>query len=93
MITVNQIQCGQSKPYGDFFRIWEIKTDMSKEDSLSWCFENIYKRKVPEYGEWRKNTVLGGEKYGDLGYYFAGYYTIKSHENGYMFTICEPYCD
>lgn len=93
-MEVKQIHCGQYKRYGDFFRVWEVKTDSkNKEEVLNYLFENVYKRKVPCSGEWHANVRYGGEKSSDPGYYFAGYYTLEEIEGGYKFTICEPYCD
>ena len=50
MIEAKQIHCGQYKPYGDFFRVWNVQTDMTKEEAIKWCFENLYKRIVPPSG-------------------------------------------
>ena len=93
MFTATQTHCGQYKPYGDFFRVWEISTDRSKEETVEWCFENLSKRRVPTSAEWHKNIRIDGEKSGDAGYYFAGYYAIEPIESGFKFTICEPFAD
>ena len=87
--------CGQHRRYGDFFREWEIETeDTNKDNILNFCFENLYKRKVPLEAEWRANIRFGtGEKSGDAGYYFAGYYNLKPSDNGWKFIICEPFAD
>ena len=34
MIEAKQIHCGQYKPYGDFFRVWNVQTDMTKEEVI-----------------------------------------------------------
>jgi hypothetical protein len=92
--VVIQKHCGQYKSYGDFFRVWEIKTDAEKQDVLDYCFANVYRRPVPESGEWHRNIRYGtGEKSGDANYYFAGYYTLAKIEGGWTFTVCEPYTD
>lgn len=94
MFKATQTQCGQYKRYGDFFREWDIETDMPKEEALGKCFEELYHgRKVPPKGEWQANIVIGGEKSGDADYYFRGYYTMEKRETGYHFTICEPFAD
>lgn len=93
MPEAKQIHCGQYKRYGDFFRVWEVKTDLSKEETVEWCFENLYKRRVPHTGEWHANIRYGGPKWSDASYYFAGYYSIEPIDGGFKFTICEPYAD
>lgn len=93
MIEAKQTHCGQYKRYGDFFREWFVESDMSEEETLEWCFSNLYKRRVPESAEWHANIRIGGAKSGDAGYYFAGYYTFKKVDNGYRFVICEPNAD
>lgn len=93
-MEIKQIHCGQYKPYGDFFRVWEVKTDNEqKEEVLKFLFENVYKRNVPPEAEWRANIRYGGEKFSDPGYYFAGYYRLDKIDGGYKFTICEPFAD
>ena len=93
MIEAKQTHCGQYKRYGDFYREWAIQTDMGREETVNWCFENLYKRRVPTSEEWHKEIRVGGGHAGDYSYYFAGYYTISKIEGGYKFTICEPYAD
>lgn len=89
-----QTHCGQYRPYGDFFREWEIETiDNNKESVLNYCFENLYKRKVPTEAEWKAAIKYGNEKFGDAGYYFAGYYKLTQIEKGWKFIICEPFAD
>ena len=93
MIEAKQIHCGQYKPYGDFFRVWNVQTDMTKEEAIKWCFENLYKRIVPPSGEFHANIRYGGPKSNAPGYYFAGYYSIEEIEGGFKFSICEPFAD
>lgn len=93
MIEAKQTHCGQYKRYGDFFRVWKIQTDMSKDEVIKWCFENLYKRIVPPSGEWHANIRFGGPKRNDANYYFAGYYSIEEIDGGFEFKICEPYAD
>ena len=93
MIEAKQTHCGQHRRYGDFYREWEVKTDLPQGEVIEWCFENLYKRRVPHASEWHVNIRVGGEKDGDPGYYFAGYYSIRKIDGGYEFTICEPYAD
>lgn len=93
MFEAKMVHCGQYKRYGDFYREWEIRTDRSEEETVEWCFENLYKRRVPRYSEWRKNIQYGGARWHDAGYYFAGHYSIHPIDGGFKFTICEPYAD
>lgn len=93
MFNAKQTHCGQYQKYGDFFRVWEIETDMSKEEVLEKCAE-LCKRKLPESVEYHKEIRYGsGRRSGDANYYFRGYYTLEEIENGYKFTVCEPYAD
>lgn len=93
-ITAEQTHCGQHRKYGDFFREWDIQTDeKNREVVLNYCFDNLYKRRVPDSAEWHLNIKYGGEKSEDANYYFAGYYTLAKTDKGYKFTVCEPYCD
>lgn len=94
MFEAKQTHCGQYKPYGDFIREWDIKTDLTKEEVLEKCFTELHKRRVPESAEFHREIRRGtGKHSGDMGYYFAGYYTLKETENGYQFTITEPFTD
>lgn len=93
-----QVHCGQYRPYGDFFRVWDVTTAASEAETLEWCFNNLYKRRVPREAEWHANTRYGGEKWGDMDYHFAGYYKmapiqVESARIGFRFTICEPFAD
>nr|DAF81553.1 MAG TPA: hypothetical protein [Caudoviricetes sp.] len=94
MFEAKQTHCGQYRKYGDFFRVWEIETDMSKEAVLEKCFAELYKRRLPESAEYHREIRFetGGHS-GDADYYFRGYYTLESIDNGYKFTVCEPYAD
>lgn len=102
MITAKQTHCGQYKRYGDFFRVWDIEADEPKEAVLDYCFKELYKRNpiLPTEGEWMEAIRIGGEHSGDAGYYFRGYYTLKSaggsyegEKTNYTFTVCEPFAD
>ena len=46
MIEAKQTHCGQYKPYGDFFRIWNVQTDLPQDEVVKWCFEKLYYGKV-----------------------------------------------
>lgn len=94
MFNAKQTHSGQYKKYGDFFRVWEIETDMSKEKVLEKCFTELCKKRLPESAEYHKEIRYGtGSHSSDANYYFKGYYTLEEIENGYKFTVCEPYAD
>jgi hypothetical protein len=92
-ITAKQTHSGQHRAYGDTFRVWEIQTDSTDEkEVLEYCFETLLRgRRVPERSEWKPNIMVGGAKFSDANYYFAGYYTLEKIPAGYKFTVCEPY--
>ena len=50
---------GQYKRYGDYFRVWEIESDMPKESVIEKCFSELHKTKLPEEKEWRKGSNKG----------------------------------
>ena len=102
MIKAKQIHCGQYKRYGDFFRVWDITSNLPYGDVLEYCFKELYKKDyvIPTEFEWRQAIKVGGPKSGDAGYYFRGYYTLKSaggiyegETTEYTFTVCEPFAD
>lgn len=93
---VEQIHVGQYRRYGDFFRVWEIKTEASSEETMKFFFENVHilKNPLPSEEEWRKAIRYGkGEHAGDASYYFRGYYRLEKMSDGYKVTVCEPYAD
>lgn len=91
---ITQIHCGQYKRYGDFFRVWEIETDEQDDNKvLEYCQNEICKKKIPSFSEWKPKIMHGGSEFGNPNYYFAGYCKLEKIENGYKYTVCEPYCD
>lgn len=92
MIEARQTRCGQYERYGAYFRVWEVTTNLSEEDTVKWCFDNLHNSRVlPSETEWRGKIIYKGEKWGDADYYFAGYYNIDKTENGFTFAIGLPY--
>lgn len=87
------VHSGQYQRYGDYFRVWDITTDADQETTLEWCFENVYRRRIPEKSEWHKNIQYGGEKSNDMKYYLDGWYEMHTIPEGFRFTVCEPYAD
>ena len=90
-ITAKQTHRGQYHPYGDTFYEWDVQTAAGREEVAEWCFVNLYTRRLPYYTEWLRNIGYSGEKYGDMGYYFAGYYRLDPIDGGYKFVVCLPY--
>jgi cytochrome oxidase Cu insertion factor (SCO1/SenC/PrrC family) len=95
MFKAMETHMGQYKRYGDSFREWDVLTDSTdKAEVLEYCFENLYKRRVPESVEYHQNIRHGSGKHaGDANYYFAGYYELAKINGGYHFKVCEPYAD
>lgn len=84
------IRSGQLGAYRDHEAVYKITVeegkDYSEEDILDYCFTNISKHKVQSRSEWSKAC-------GDMGKYFAGYYTLNATPGGYMYTKVSPYTD
>lgn len=99
MIEAKKIESRQRERYGDYFQVWAIKTDETKDNVLEYCFSQFCRGKLPGYGEWLRNIRVGGEHSGDANYYFSGYYRLEEQpaEIGegkkYLFTHVLPYCD
>ena len=91
MFKAEKIHSGQYRRYGDSFYKWAIESDLSKEQVLKKCFNELAKAEYPNYEEWLKN--VNGDMKGNLGYYFHGYYTLDETKMGYHFTVCHPYTD
>lgn len=88
------IHCGQYKPYGDFFRVWDIHTDgESRDEVLKWVRENVCSKELPSVAEWRENIRYGEPKFYGPAYYFRGCYSMEIIDGGYRYTVREPYCD
>ncbi len=88
------IHCGQYKPYGDYFRVWDIQTDgESRDEVLKWVRENVCSDELPPVAEWRENIRYGGSKFYGPAYYFRGCYYMEEIDGGYRYTVREPYCD
>lgn len=94
MFKAEQTHSGQYRRYGDSFYEWDIETDLPESEALERCFTELNGgTKLPEKTEWHKNTGYGGSRQYDMGYYFAGYYTLIKTETGCHFTICRPFMD
>lgn len=94
MIEAKLVHSGQYCHYGDFFRVWELKTDgESEEEVLRYIRENVYKSDLPHSGEWGANVRYGGEHANDPAYYFRGCYSLEKIDGGYRYTVKEPFRD
>lgn len=88
------VHCGQYRPYGDYFRVWDIQTDSeSRDEVLKYVRENVYSKELPPAGEWSANIRYGGPRSNDPAYYFRGCYFMEEIDGGYRYTVREPYCD
>lgn len=93
-MTSELIHSGQYKRYGDTFRVWKITTDgENEEEVLKYIKENVFNKDLPSSGEWSANIRYGAEKAHDAAYYFRGCYTLEKLDDGYKYTVREPYCD
>ena len=89
-----QTHCGQYKPYGDSFYVWEIETICKDPDKvLEYCFTELHHPRIPSSADWHAHIRAGGPNAGDANYYFRGYYTLEKTDTGYKFTVCKPYDD
>lgn len=92
MFKATQTHVGQYRRYGDFFREWDIETDLTEEQMLNEFFNTVYRHKVPEIKEYKER--INSDKRNDFTYYFNGFYEARQKNDGtYHITICEPYCD
>lgn len=89
--NAKQIHRGQYRTFGDYFRVWEIESDMPKEAVIEKCFSELHQKRLPEEKEWRREVRYGCGHFGDADYFFRGYYSIETIEGGFRFTVCEPY--
>lgn len=89
-ILVSKCSQGQLRSYGDYLYEYFIEADCSEEDVLNFVKFVLNKKHLPEEKEWCANIYTDG--YG-IGYYARGYYTLDKCENGWNYTIHEPYMD
>ena len=66
--NAKQIHRGQYRTFGDFFRVWEIETDMPKETVIDKCFSELSQKRLPEEKEWRREVRYGCGHFGDADY-------------------------
>lgn len=105
MFEAKQIEYGHKERYGDFYRTWNIITDLPREAVVRRCLAELAKRDMPERTEWLKNIRKGlenirkgGERDDVDDYYFRGSYTLTAQGEGetitgYVFEVREPYAD
>ena len=84
---------GQKAAYGDYIVEWEIKTSEPEENVRKWCLSTLTAKPLPDVAEWSQKIGYGNKHFGDLDYFFAGYYALRRIEGGYLFEIHYPYAD
>lgn len=77
---------GQYRPYGDFFRVAEIRTKDTNPNSILEIMKIFYRCNVPLKKDWDNKRKTMDE-------YFAGYCTVEAIPGGFKYTKCEPYDD
>lgn len=93
-MKATNIHSGQYRRYGDYYRVWLIQTDgESEEEVLNYIKKNVFSKDLPPSGEWAADIRYGGDKSNDAAYYFRGCYTLEKTNEGYKYTVREPYCD
>ena len=75
---------GQYRPYGDTFRVAEIKTEDTNPQSILELMRVFFRYDVPLKENWGKGTMAE---------YFAGWCTVEPIEGGFRYTKCEPWTD
>lgn len=81
--TVKIAHSGQYFPYGDSYKVLDITTDATKEETIDFIVNELG-YDVPPVEKWDRSTPEN---------YFKGYYTIFSTISGWLYTKCEPYTD
>lgn len=85
-MQVNWVHVGQYNPYGDTFRVAEIRTD--EELSTDEILKAVGNGDVPSREEYEAN-----EPNNTMGDYFRGWYFLERTPYGYKYTKQEPYDD
>ena len=75
---------GQYRPYGDFFRVAEIRTKDTNPNSILEIMKTFYGYNVPLKKDWNSD---------DWDSYFRGWCEVESIPGGFKYTKCEPYDD
>lgn len=97
MFEIEHISSRQEQRYGDFFRKYRVKSDEPIQQVAADCL-HYFGRDIPAETEWKQNIRIGGAHDKDMGYYFAGYYslTVIGTDEGiteYLFKVTEPFAD
>lgn len=85
---------GQYEPYGDHYRVYELETDMGREEVEAWCKREILSsRDVPSEAEF-KARVKSDEYEMDFSEYIRGYwYLQQADDHVWRFTRVTMYTD
>jgi len=78
------VHSGQYHPYGDTFRVYNIKTNDENKESILDVVKIALGYDVPQKKDWNC---------GDIDDYFNGYCEVEEIDGGFKYTKCEPYTD
>lgn len=82
--NVTWVHSGQYRPYGDTFRVAEIRTDETNKLNVLEAISIFDGYDVPEKKDWNPHQIDS---------YFRGYCEIEKTDYGWKYTKCEPYTD
>jgi hypothetical protein len=85
VMQVNWVHVGQYHPYGDTFRVAEIRTD--EELSTNEILKAVNNGNTPSHEEYEAKPNKTAADY------FRGWYFIERTSYGYKYTKQEPYTD
>lgn len=81
---VECIHGGQYHPYGDTFRVFNIKCDDDDPNNILKIMKIHYGYEVPLKKDWNQHNIFS---------YFEGYCEVVKTDDGFKYTKCEPYTD
>lgn len=81
---VEWVHAGQRRPYGDTFRVANIKTNAPREKVIELIGYITGYSGVPEKKDWNPHEIDS---------YFGGYFELETIDGGFKYTKCEPYTD
>lgn len=89
-IKIEQTQCSQDRPYGDFYRKYKIYT---KCENLEEVLEEINQLLEKQYGK-TLETIITSKQWHDedncASNHFRDYYSISKQDYGYLLIITSP---
>lgn len=89
-VKMKVVHRGQVAPYSDTYNVWEVVTDMPKDEVVKWCKREILSnRYVPSKEEWDAN-----KEDQDASYYFRGFWYLTEIKEGvWRFIRVLPWTD